>query len=93
MSSMTGNTHLAMGAATSCFLATKMNIDLTIVNTNIAFISGAVAGLLPDIDHVNSKLGRKFKMIAMLLTHRGITHTMYFVAMVYFLGIWANVPP
>ena len=33
------------------------------------------AGVLPDIDHPGSELGRFFKPVGMILPHRGITHS------------------
>jgi membrane-bound metal-dependent hydrolase YbcI (DUF457 family) len=33
------------------------------------------AGVLPDIDHPGSELGRFFKPIGMVLPHRGVTHS------------------
>ena len=40
------------------------------------------AGVLPDIDHPGSELGRYFKPIGMVLPHRGITHSILGCAIV-----------
>jgi membrane-bound metal-dependent hydrolase YbcI (DUF457 family) len=40
------------------------------------------AGVLPDIDHPGSELGRFFKPIGMVLPHRGVTHSIFGAAVV-----------
>ena len=45
------------------------------------------AGVMPDIDHPSSELGRYFKPIAYTLPHRGITHSFFGSALVLF-GIY-----
>jgi membrane-bound metal-dependent hydrolase YbcI (DUF457 family) len=43
------------------------------------------AGVLPDIDHPGSELGKYFKPIGRVLPHRGVTHS--FLGVAIFLGI------
>ncbi|MGL5042739.1 MAG: metal-dependent hydrolase [Culicoidibacterales bacterium] len=90
---MLGKTHLAVGVLTSLAIGKAVGLplnDALIVNQII--ISGAVGGLLPDIDHSGSKLGSKVPILPKLLKHRGITHTVFFVALVYFIAISLNTP-
>ncbi|MBW0282203.1 MULTISPECIES: metal-dependent hydrolase [Shewanella] len=48
----------------------------------------AIASLLPDIDHPESKLGRRIKPISTILSlfsHRGITHSLWAVGLMVWL--------
>lgn len=45
------------------------------------------AGVLPDIDHPGSELGRWFKPVGKMLPHRGITHS-FFGAFLFTGGIY-----
>ncbi|MEW5763229.1 MAG: metal-dependent hydrolase [Bacillota bacterium] len=73
---MTGYTHAAAGAFAGA-LAGKLTGD------PIAGLAvGAVAALLPDIDHPGSLAGRRLRPLAVLLElfagHRTVTHTFWF---------------
>ncbi len=46
-----------------------------------------VGSLLPDIDHSNSQISKKIPIIAKLLKHRGVTHSLLAVVILYFLII------
>jgi len=84
--------HMAVGMATSLALAKMMHVELDIVTINQALAVGVLGGLLPDIDHANSKLGRRIPLLPHLLTHRGITHTVYFIAVCAFLFSMLSFP-
>jgi len=84
--------HTAVGVLTSLAIAKSLHIDLDVVTTNQALLLGAIGGLLPDIDHANSKLGRRIPLLPHLLTHRGITHTVYFIAVCGFLFSMLSLP-
>jgi membrane-bound metal-dependent hydrolase YbcI (DUF457 family) len=43
------------------------------------------AGVMPDIDHPGSELGKFFKPIGKILPHRGITHSILGVVVFYYL--------
>jgi inner membrane protein len=43
------------------------------------------SGVLPDIDHPNSELGRYFKVVGKFLPHRGITHSLLGFGIFYFV--------
>ena len=48
-------------------------------------IPTAMAGaMLPDVDIENSRASRKFPFLSPFLKHRGITHTLFFIAACYF---------
>ncbi len=59
-----------------------------------------VAGLLPDIDHPNSVLGKRVPMIsypiAKVFGHRGITHSLFATCLIayaiYALSVSQNIP-
>ena len=48
------------------------------------------AALLPDIDHPSSKIGRRFKFLNLLFTHRGFFHSLFalliFTILLYFVN-------
>ena len=70
---MLGRTHIIGGVATAA-----------IIGTGPVGIAASVFGsLLPDIDHPTSKMGRKIPLLPKLMKHRGITHSLLFVGLVY----------
>jgi membrane-bound metal-dependent hydrolase YbcI (DUF457 family) len=69
-------------AATGClYLAVYQGYELYLP----VLILIIFAGVLPDIDHPGSELGRWFKPVGWFLPHRGITHSILGVGLVYFL--------
>lgn len=73
---MMGYTHLAGGAYCGA-LAGSLTGDAVVGMT-----VGAIAGLLPDIDHPGSILGRRVQPVSVAIAigagHRGLTHTVWF---------------
>lgn len=73
---MTGKTHAAAGAFIGVLIGQLTGSPLE------GFFLGMFAGLLPDIDHPRSTLGRKRKSLSLAVNaiagHRGITHTVWF---------------
>lgn len=70
----------------------------TYVAMGISVVGGAVGGLLPDIDHPTSKIGRKVPLISgfinTLFGHRGFTHTILATILFsYMLFLLAGVIP
>ncbi len=69
---MTGKTHAAAGAFIGAVIGQLTGSPLE------GFFLGMFAGLLPDIDHPRSTLGRKRKSLSLAVNaiagHRGITH-------------------
>src|SRR5699024_3043048 len=78
---MTGKTHLMGGLASTTVLATFTHYDPTLL-----MISGTIGGIIPDICHGGSKIGRKFpllsKIINTLFGHRTFTHSLLFVLLI-----------
>lgn len=72
---MTKTTHMVGGALFSLALGAGP----------LGIAVGTFGGLLPDIDHTQSTLGKKIKPISKLLKHRGGTHSIFFVLLVYFI--------
>lgn len=63
-------THLAIG-----FLVGLLSMHYLHPQNQILFMVLILLGsLLPDIDHPNSTIGRKTKIIALLFEHRGFFH-------------------
>lgn len=79
---MTGKTHIVGGVASGMALASVTPLD----PTTLVF-AGAVGGLLPDICHGGSKIGRKFpilsKIINTIFGHRTFTHSLLFLLLVW----------
>lgn len=51
----------------------------TYVTAGLMIVGGAIGGVLPDIDHPTSKVGKRVKPISVMINklfgHRGFTHT------------------
>lgn len=70
-------THMLFGFLVGLFL-----IPVLKPANQILFITIVVAAaLLPDIDHPNSKVGKKVKLIAFLFEHRGFFHSLFAIAL------------
>lgn len=76
---MNGTVHLAVGIALGVVYAQHAELD-TITSIAVVGVT-ALGALLPDIDHENSKLGRRVWLISWslrrLLGHRGLTHSIH----------------
>lgn len=94
---MMGTTHKLGGFCTG-IMASAIMTQLPLTTEKLTMcailVGGSVVGsLLPDIDHTNSTMGKKHKVISkctnVLFGHRGITHA----PLVYFLlfGILFNI--
>lgn len=66
-------THIAFG-----FLIGLLALKFFNVSNPVLFITLVVlASALPDIDHPNSKLGKKVKIIFLFFEHRGFFHGIF----------------
>ncbi len=87
---MMGTTHAAGGA----FLGAV--VGLAAGDPLLGAGVGAVAALLPDIDHPGSVVGRKVPVLPVLISalagHRGITHTVWFCAGIAVLAGFLAAP-
>jgi membrane-bound metal-dependent hydrolase YbcI (DUF457 family) len=72
--------HATLAATTALYLAVNQRVELYLP----VLILVVFAGVLPDIDHPKSELGRWFKPVGWFLPHRGITHSIFGVGLVYF---------
>lgn len=82
---MTGKTHMMAGIA-----ATTAIVAITDEYQPEWFIAaGAVGGLLPDICHSGSKIGRRFpvlsKVVNTIFGHRTFTHSLLFLTLLTFM--------
>src|SRR3989344_7075392 len=83
-------THLAFGILSGLMFINSFN------NKILFLIFVAVGSFLPDIDEMDSKIGRKLKplswLINILFKHRGIFHSIFpvlllYISLVYFLKL------
>jgi membrane-bound metal-dependent hydrolase YbcI (DUF457 family) len=77
--------HVTLATATA--LSLSIYLDQPFFLPLIIFV--AFAGLVPDIDHPKSELGRLFKLPALFLPHRGITHSLLGIIIFGGLLYWA----
>jgi len=71
------------------FLLGLLGISYLNPRNQILFITLVILGsLLPDIDHPDSKVGRKVKIIAFLFEHRGFFHSIILLAIVNAIFWW-----
>lgn len=79
--SLTGKTHIMGGIAATAAFAQTSNYDPAIM-----IIAGALGGMIPDICHGGSKIGKKLpwlsKLINGLFGHRTLTHSILFLIIV-----------
>ncbi|MDR1523302.1 MAG: metal-dependent hydrolase [Endomicrobium sp.] len=92
---MTGKTHAICGTAVMALITVKFPESLVLFEQDytpaIGLATAAIGSYMPDIDMVQSKLGSKHKIIASLLTHRGITHTLFIPAILVLLMYYASL--
>lgn len=93
---MGGKTHIAAANATSLVVATILlkdyNLNLETLPVLVAF--STAGGLIADIDHAGSTLGKKTKVFSMIFSHRGFTHTLWFMSIVCFmLSLFVSIYP
>ncbi|WP_394190868.1 metal-dependent hydrolase [Paenisporosarcina quisquiliarum] len=78
---MTGKTHIIGGLAASLAVSQFTNYDPVLLVG-----AGVIGGLIPDICHGGSKIGRTFpllsKLINILFGHRSFTHSLLFLVIV-----------
>lgn len=86
---MRGYTHAAAGALVGALVG-----HCTGAPVGEAAALGALAGLLPDIDHPGSALGSKLRPVSLLIElvagHRTITHTIWFCLTMALLAGWLS---
>ena len=81
---MTGKTNascgLLVGALTTEYYHTDLFTSITIITLAI------ISSLLPDICHTQSKIGRRFKLLSLIIRlmfgHRTFTHSILFISII-----------
>ncbi len=71
-------THLAFGFLAGLFAIKFFNPDNQLLFMTIVLFGS----IFPDIDHPESKLGRKAKIFSFLFEHRGFFHSFIFLILV-----------
>jgi len=66
-------THIAFGFLTGLIALKFFSIPNPILFITLVILASA----LPDIDHPNSKLGKKVKVISLFFEHRGFFHSIF----------------
>lgn len=90
---MTGKTHVALGV----LIGTSYGMNAAYDISSFAGIIGTTAlfSIVPDICHAGSKLGKKIwpisSLIALILGHRTLTHSIFFMLLTGILLIVLNV--
>jgi inner membrane protein len=78
---LTGKTHILGGMAAAMAISQTMHHDPVLLS-----FAGAIGGLLPDICHSGSKIGRKFSLISRMINkmfgHRTFTHSLLFLIII-----------
>ena len=78
---MTGKTHIIGGLAAGLAISQLTNYDPVLLVG-----AGVVGGLIPDICHGGSKIGRTFPLVSRLVNilfgHRSFTHSLLFLIIV-----------
>ena len=75
-------THLALGFLTALFAMQVLSPE----NQILFLILVLFGSLAPDLDHPDSKLGKRTKIFAYLFEHRGFMHSIYAVAIFFFIS-------
>lgn len=79
---MIAKTHILFGAGLA--LVASQVAHLSVPTTILVVSTGAIGGLLPDIDHPGSTFGRRIWPVSLVISkvfgHRGITHSLIAVA-------------
>ena len=71
---MKGKTHLLSGVTLALIYLIYSGVNLQNVTLSFLLVLGV---LFPDIDIMNSILGRKIKVIGFIFKHRGFFHSIY----------------
>lgn len=85
---MNAGSHVATGALAGLLLA--QSAAATPQDTALIVGISAIAALLPDIDHPGGTINRKLivtKLVTLLVGHRGITHSVWVLAMIAGLAV------
>ena len=89
---MMGRNHLILGLST---YAIGHGLGW-ITATPFGFAACALGSLLPDIDHEKSLIGRRIAPLAMIINqlspHRGATHSLGFLLLIFILTHLSGVP-
>ena len=85
-------THIAAGGATALSLSDFIHAQA--YQTILLLAGGILGGMLPDIDHPASALGRRVLPVSMAISaifgHRGITHSLIASAVMPF-AVWYSL--
>lgn len=88
---MQGSTHMVGGAALVAAATIGMQFGLAPAEEFMMIGLGAIGGLIPDIDHPNSKISHKLKpvsaFVSLVFSHRGFFHTPIFYTLLWLIWL------
>lgn len=86
---MKGTTHASFAVVSNVIVSNVQHVQLEPKTFAVLAVASTFGGLLPDIDHGNSKLGKKVPVVDKLFKHRGFTHTVWFAMIAYVIvAMW-----
>lgn len=96
---MRGDTHI-LGGITLASLVIPQMMNLSnpeeLVSAGILMTGAVIGALTPDIDHIHSIAGRKFRILSVPLSsifgHRKFCHSVFFLALLGFLFFIVDSP-
>lgn len=93
---MKSTTHMIGGIAAAVGAKYAFHLDLNAVNDAYLGASAIFGALIPDICHPQSKIGRRLKILSVLINgtfgHRTITHSIWFCLGAAFLLTVHSIP-
>lgn len=84
---MKAETHIAVGALIGAAIVAQTSGTQLDTDDLIIFLLSVFGALLPDIDHEASMISRRAGPLALpfrLVSHRGVTHSLAAIALLYF---------
>lgn len=86
---MSGKTHVICGTTALMAIAVKCPDIMQYFGTNMSPLWGLVTvapfSKIPDIDLATTSYGRKYPIFSKIFTHRGMTHTLLFPAILFII--------
>lgn len=80
-------THLLGGIVSVVYFGGYLGVGVDGNSRTVAIVAAAVFSVLPDIDMVKSKVGKKLQpfsnILALIFRHRGFLHSFVFAALIY----------
>ena len=92
---MNAETHIAIGATIGALILRDIGATRLDASSAIIVLTATLGALLPDLDHEASLISRRAGLLAMpfrLVKHRGLTHSLAALVLIYLLLDALNPP-